>query len=241
MKTGWTAGASIAALVLVIGPAAGTAGAALPPITLTEAGVDAQRRPTARWTPEYPIVNIVVATRPVRDASTRPARRYWVQSGFHDRPEPFWRGDDPVIPGVYYTAIQGDAPFQGGMPWTPFKRFRVNARRGEWTGPTSQQHYIRFTRPGQRALRGLSLSVHGTGMSCEAHSSFTLAPRQVRVREDGSFSARFPGVTNRPRTSSADILIKGRARRRFARGVLRVSNLFEGCDSGRVRWSARRR
>ena len=42
--------------------------------------------------------------------------------------------DDPLIPGVYYTAIQGDAPLQANMPWTPSKRFRVESP-GRESGP----------------------------------------------------------------------------------------------------------
>lgn len=227
------------------GPAASSAAAGLlAPITLTEAGADAQRRPFARWTPAYPIVNILVSTRAVRDEDTRPSPRYWVQADSYgslvDGPEPFWQGDDSLIPGAYYTAIQGDAPLQADLPWTPSKRFRVKARRGEWTGPTSQKHYIRFTRPRRTVLRGLGFSIYGHGGGCEARSSFSL-PRQVHLRDDGSFSVRFQGVWNVPRTSTANIRIKGRVSRGFARGVLRVADLFEGCKTGRVRWSARRR
>jgi hypothetical protein len=223
MKPICTVGTCLSALIVTPGAAAGTAGGPLPPITLTEAGVDAQRHPFA---------------------DTRPSRRYWVQTGSYgvveDGPEPAWRGDYPLIPGVYYTAIQGDAPFQGGMPWTPSKRFRVKARQGEWTGPTSQKRYIRFTRPRPKALRGVRFSIYGRGGACEAHASFLL-PRPLEVREDGSFSGRFKNVWDVSRQSTADVRIAGRLRRSFARGVLRVDNLFEGCRSGRVTWSARRR
>lgn len=234
--------AAIAAFALALGGAAAAAGQGLAPITLTEAGADGQRRPFARWTPAYPIVNVLVSTRPIRAADGRPAQRYWVEADSYgivdDGPEPAWRGDDPLVPGTYWTAIQGDAPGQGGMPWTPFKRFRVIARRGEWAGPTSQRRYIRFARTPRGALRGLAFSVFARGPGCTAHSSFAL-PRSVAVREDGSFSAGFRGVSNLPGTSSANVRITGRVGRRVATGVVRVRNLFEGCRSGRVRWSAR--
>ena len=245
LKTRYIVGASFAGLVLMAGPAASTGAAGLlAPITLSETGADAKRRPFARWTPAYPIVNILVSTRAVTDPDTRPARRYWVQADTYgsldDGPEPFWRGDDPLIPGVYYTAIQGDAPLQANMPWTPSKRFRVKPRPGEWTGPTSQKRYIRFKRPRGGALRGLAFSVYARSDGCEAHSSFSL-PGRVLVLADGSFSARYEGVWNVNRQSTANIRIKGRVRSGFARGELRVTDLFEGCKTGRVRWSARRR
>ena len=41
----------------------------------TEAGADAQRRPFARWTPDYPFVNVRVTTRPVRGPGTEPSGR----------------------------------------------------------------------------------------------------------------------------------------------------------------------
>jgi hypothetical protein len=175
---------------------------------------------------------------------TEPGLRYRVQTGLYgildDGPQPFWRSAEPLVPGTYYTAIDGDAPSQGGRPWTAFKRFRVPARRGEWTGTTSQKRYIRFVRPRPRLLRGLTFSVYARGTACAAHSSFAL-PSQVRLRRDGRFSARFRGVWNLPRTSVANVRVSGRVRRGFARGVVRVDDLFEGCSSGAVRWSARRR
>ena len=235
--------AALATALVVVGAAAEQAGAqALAPITLTDAGADAKRRPFARWAPAYPIVNIAVSTRPIGDATGQPALRYRVQSGTYgaldDGPTPFWRGDDALVPGVYYTAIDGDAPSQGALPWTPFKRFRVTARRGEWTGATSQKRYVRFTRPRRGRIRGLAFSVYARGSGCEAHSTFAL-PRDLRVRRDGRFSARFRGVRNLPGTSTATIRVAGRIRRGFARGTIFVDDLFEGCRSGRIRWSAR--
>ena len=213
-------------------------------ITLTGAGADAQRRPFARWTPSFPIVNIAVSTRPVRGADTAPAIRYRVQSGSYgileDGPSPFWRGAEPLVPGVYYTAIDGDGPSQGALPWTAFTRFRVPARKGEWTGATSQRRYLRFTRPRARVLRRLAFSVYARGLACQVHSSFSI-PGDIRLRRDGGFSIRLQGVWNLPHTSTANIRVSGRVRRSFARGVVRVDDLFEGCSSGRVRWSARRR
>ena len=156
MKRAWIVGACLPALIVAPGAAAGTA--PLPPITLTEAGADVQRRPFARWTPDYPIVNILVSTRAVRDEDTRPALRYWVQTGFYgfldDGPEPLWRGDYPLIPGVYYTAVQGDGPFQGDLPWTPSVRFRVKARRGEWTGSDLPEALHPFCAPSSGGTEG---------------------------------------------------------------------------------------
>lgn len=237
------AAGSIAVSVVLVGAAAARADAApLPPIALSQAGADLKRRPFARWTPTYPIVNVRVSTRPVRDPNTQPSGRYLVQAGFHDRakdgPAPFWQSaDDPLVPGIYHTAIQGDAPFQAGMPWTAFRSFRVSARRGEWTGHTSQKRYIRFTRSRRGALRGLALSVHARG--CETYAALSLR-REVRVRKDGRFSARTNGVSRRW-IGAARARIEGRVRGGFARGVVEVADLFEGCSSGRVRWSARRR
>lgn len=233
--------AAIAAAALV--PGAGSAVAApLPPIELTDAGADAQRRPFARWRPDHPIVNLRVSTRPVRDPGTQPADRYLAQAGFYDRaahgPAPFWRGEgDPLLPGVYHTAIQGDGPGQGGAPWTQFRSFRVKPRRGEWTGPTSQKRYLRFTRTRAGALRGVAFSVYARG--CGTYASLRL-PGSVPLRADGRFSARGTGRSKRY-VGAAKVRISGRVRRGFARGTLRVDDLFEGCGSGYVRWSARRR
>jgi hypothetical protein len=89
-----------------------------------------------RWDPAWPLVNILVSTRPVRSADGTPALRYWVRAGFYDAlsdgPERVWRSDDPLIPGVYYTAISGDAAFEHS-PFTPFMRITVRPKRGEWT------------------------------------------------------------------------------------------------------------
>jgi hypothetical protein len=243
MKRALIAGACLAAL---IAPPGATAGPLPPaPITLTEASADAQRFPFARWTPDYPIVNVLVSSRPARDADTRPTRRYWVQTGFYDflndGPEPFWRGDHRLIPGIYYTAIDGDGPFLGELPWTASTRFRVKPRPGEWTGPTSQKRYIRLTRPRPGVLRRVSFSIYARSESCSGHTSFVL-PRPVPVAAEGKFSARFENVWDLPRQTAGDISINGRVRRNLARGVLRVKNLFEGgCKTGRVTWSARLR
>lgn len=236
------AATSLAGLFLVLGPAAGAQADPLPPIALTDAGADAQRLPFARWTPEYPIVNILVSTRPVRVPGTRPTARFWAEAGSYDRiedgPEALWRGEnDPLVPGLYYTSIQGDAPSQGGMPWTRFKRFKVKARPGEWTGNTSQKRYIRFRRSRGGALTGLAFSVYAH--ACGTFASLSL-PGKVQVDEDGRFSARARGTSKRF-VGAADARIHGRIRRGVARGVLRVEDLFEGCSSGRVRWSAHRR
>lgn len=243
MKRAWIVGACLSALIVAPGAAAGTG--PLPPITLTEAGADGQRLPFVRWKPDYPIVNILVSSRPARDADTRPTRRYWVQTGFYgfldDGPEPLWRGDHRLIPGIYYTAIDGDGPFQGELPWTASTRFRVKPRPGEWTGPTSQKRYIRLTRPRPGVLRGVSFSIYARSESCSGHTSFVL-PRPVPVDAQGRFSARFENVWDLPRQAVGDISINGRVRGAVARGVLRVKNLFEGgCKTGRVTWSARQR
>ncbi len=232
---------SVGAVVVVSLLIAPTAAAApFPPIELTQAGTDAQRRPFARWTPDYPFVNIRVATRPVRGPGTQPSSGYWVQADTFDRAEdgsaPFWRGA-PLVPGVYYTSIQGDAASQGGMEWTPFRRFRVAARSGEWTGPTSQRRYLRFTRPRRGVIQGLAFSVFAR--RCGGYAALSL-PGQVKVRRDGRFSARGTGRSTRW-VGAATVRIEGRIRRSFARGVVRVDGLFEGCSSGSVRWSARRR
>jgi hypothetical protein len=229
-------------LTVVIGLVVDKAGAQLPAITITEAGADAERRPFVRWMPDYPIVNIRVSTRPVSDPTGQPSSRHWVQAASYDRavhgPAPFWRGaDDPLAPGVYYTAIQGDAAFQGLAPWTPFKSFRVSARPGEWTGHTTQKRYIRFTRSSRGRPRGLAFSVYAP--ACGTYASVSL-PGEVRTRKDGSFSVSGRGVSRRW-IGTANVRIAGRVRRGFARGVLRVDDLFEGCSSGRVSWAARRR
>jgi hypothetical protein len=219
----------------------GARSAQLAPLTLTEAGVDGHRHPFARWDPAWPLVNISVSTRPVRSADGNPALRYWVQTGLYgalsDGPERIWRGKDPLIPGVYYTSISGDAPFEHS-PATPFKRVTVMPRPGEWTGPTSQQRYIRFTRPAPRVLERLSFSVFGPNDGC--HSSFVLR-RRIRLRPDGRFSAHLRNVWNLERQSQGNVRISGRVRDRFARGTLRVERLYEGCRTGPVGWSARRR
>jgi hypothetical protein len=219
----------------------GSGGAQPAPLTLTAAGVDAHRVPFVRWDPAWPVVNILVSTRPVSAADGTPALRYWVQAGSYgalsDGPERVWRGDNPFIPGVYYTAISGDAPFQHS-PFTPFKRVTVKPRRGEWTGPTSQKRYIRFTRPASRVLDRVSFSVFGPNDGCR--SSFVLHLR-IRLRHDGRFSVHLRQVWNLERQSQGDVRIKGRVRDRFARGSLRVERLFEGCKTGQVTWSARRR
>ena len=206
--------------------------------------MDGQRLPFVRWTPDYPIVNILVSSRPARDADTRPTRRYWVQTGFYgfldDGPEPFWRGDHRLIPGIYYTAIDGDGPFQGEL-LDRLTRFRVKPRPGEWTGPTSQKRYIRLTRPRPGVLRGVCFSIYARSESCSGHTSFML-PRPVPVDAQGRFSARFGNVWDLPRQASGNISINGRVRGGLVRGALRVKNLFEGgCNTGRVTWSVRRR
>ena len=115
MKRAWIVGACLAAPVVAPGAAAGTGPP--PPITLTEAGADGQRHPFARWTPDYPIVNILVSSQPGQrrgHPAVAPLLGPTGSYGFLDHgPEPFWRGNDRLIPGVYYTAIDGDAPFQG--------------------------------------------------------------------------------------------------------------------------------
>ena len=239
------AGAACVAAVVVVGPAAhGQGSGPLPPINLTGAGADGQRVPFARWTPDdYPIVNIRVSTRPVRGPGTQPAARFLIEAGSYDRiedgPEALWRSEnDPLVPGTYYTAIQGDAASQGGMPWTGFKRFRVKARNGEWTGNTSQKRYIRFRRKPGGAISGLAFSVFARG-TCGTFASLSV-PGRVAVDSDGRFSVRARGRSKRF-VGTADVRITGRVRRGFARGTLRVDDLFEGCSSGRVRWSARRR
>lgn len=237
-----TAGVLIGALGLCGNAiAAGAGSAQLAPLTLTEAGVDSHRHPFARWDPAWPLVNILVSTRPVRSADGTPALRYWVETGSYgalsDGPERAWRSDQPLIPGVYYTSISGDAPFEHS-PFTQFKRITVTPRRGEWTGPTSQQRYIRFTRPAPRVLHGMSFSIFGPHDGC--HSSFVLQ-RRIRLQPDGHFSLHLRNVWNLERQSPGDVRISGRVRHRFARGRLRVERLFEGCRTGLVHWSARRR
>jgi len=103
--------ASLLALAVGARPAVGSD--PLEPLTLTQAGVDTQRHPFAHWTPTWPLVNIAVSSRPVRRADGTPALRYWVQPGFMGSSPPvnFWRGDEPLVPGVYYTAVSGDAAF----------------------------------------------------------------------------------------------------------------------------------
>ena len=237
------AGVSVAALAMAGPPPVGTAAEPLPPIVLTDAGADVRRLPFARWRPDYPVVNVRVSTRPTRDAADRPAARYVAQNGSYSRdpdgPEPHWRGrNDPLLPGVYYTSIQGDAPSQANGPWTPFRRFRVRARSGEWTGSTSQKRPIRFTRPRPRVLRGLALYFYGR--PCGVPGSLSL-PGDVRVGRDDRFSARGRGRSRRY-IGAANLSIRGRVRGGFARGVLRVRDLFDGgCGTGLVRWSARRR
>jgi hypothetical protein len=227
-----------AALVIVCasaGPAA--AGEPLDPIKVEDAGVNVHRRPYVRWTPAWPLVNIGMTTRPVRRADGLPARRFTVTAGFMGSlpAETSWVGEDRLVPGDYHLSISGDAAFQTS-PWTPFVLITVRARHGEWTGPTSQKRYIRLGHPGPRVLDGVSFSVWGGGVgSC--YASFTL-PR-IWLRADGSFSAHFPSA--RSRQTGGNVWISGRLRRRFARGTLRVADMFEGCRTPIVRWSARRR
>ena len=229
--------ASVLALAVGAGPAVGAD--PLEPLTLTQAGIDTQRHPFAHWTPTWPLVNIVVSSRPVRRADGTPAFRYGVQTGFMGSLPPvnFWRGDEPLVPGVYYTAVSGDAAFQQS-PFTPFKRVTVKANQGEWTGPTSQKRYIRFKRPRLNLLEGLSFSVYGANDGC--HASFALR-RRIRTRDDGRFSALFPQVWTLNGQTTAGVEIRGRLRHRFARGTLQVERMYEGCESGRVRWTARLR
>jgi hypothetical protein len=228
---------ALAAAAIIAVPPAPAGAAHLEPIALTAAGADSGRLPFARWAPDYPIVNIRVSTR-----SGAAADLHRVQTGFYGREddgtEPFWRGeDDRLVPGVYYTSVQGDAPGHGGSPWSPATLFRVPARRREWTGPTSQGRYLRFTRSRSGALRGLAFSVYAPG--CRTHATLSL-PGSIRVRRDGTFSGRGTGTSKRF-VGTARIRIRGRVRRGFARGAIRVDDLFEGCSSGRIRWSARRR
>jgi hypothetical protein len=229
---------AVAVLALSAGPAS-AASEPLAPLTLTQAGVDAQRHPFARWAPAWPLVNIAVSTRPVRRADGTPAMRYTVQVGFMGSlpAETSWRGDEPLVPGVYYTAASGDAAFQQS-PYTPFTRVEVKAKRGEWSGPTSQKRYIRFMRPRPRVLDGVSFSVYGANDGC--HATFRL-PHRISVREDGRFSARFPQVRSLNGQTDGAVRIQGRVWRRFARGTLRVERMFEGCASGLVHWTAERR
>lgn len=229
--------ASMMALAVGAGPAVGSD--PLEPLTLTQAGVDPQRHPFAHWTPTWPLVNIAVSSRPVRRADGTPAIRYWVQPGFMGSSPPvnFWRGDDQLVPGVYYMAVSGDAAFQHS-PLTPFKRVTVKAKQGEWTGPTSQKRYIRFRRPRPNVLEGMSFSVYGANDGC--HASFALR-RQIGTRDDGRFSAHLPHVWTLNGQTTADVGIRGRVRRRFARGTLQVERMYEGCESGTVRWTARLR
>jgi hypothetical protein len=226
----------------LMAPLAAGAGAApridpLEPLTLTGAGVDAQRHPFARWTPTWPLVNILVASRPVRRADGTPPLRYWVQTGFMGSQPPVtsWRGDEPLVPGAYFITVSGDAAFQHS-PYTPFQRVTVKAKQGEWTGPTSQKRYIRFRRPGPGILDDVSFSVYGANDGC--HASFALR-RRIRVRDDGRFSARFPQAPSLNGQTSGDVQVRGRMQRHFARGTLRVERMFEGCKSRQVRWTAR--
>ena len=62
--------------------------------------------------------------------------------------------------------------------------------------------------------------------------------RPIRVRDDGRFSARFRQASSLNGQTSGDVRIRGRVRRRFARGTLRVARMFEGCESRQVRWMA---
>jgi hypothetical protein len=227
-------GTSTAALGLGAVPAS----AQLAPLTLSQAGADIHRHPFARWTPAWPLVNILVSTRPIRDADGTPAMRYWVQVGFMGSvpPETSWRGDDPLIPGAYYTSISGDAAFQHS-PWTAFKRVEVKAKRGEWTGPTTQGYYIRLRRPRPQLLTRVSFSIYGANDGCRA--SFVLRHR-IRVGADGRFSAHVRQSTLNGQTEG-DVRIRGRVRRGFGRGTLRVADMYEGCKTGLVHWTARRR
>ena len=224
-------------LALGAGPAAGSD--PFEPLTLTQAGVDTQRHPFAHWTPTWPLVNIAVSSTPVRRADGTPALRYWVQAGFMGSLPPvnFWRGDEPLVPGVYYTAVSGDAAFQQS-PFTPFTRVTVKAKHGEWTGPTSQKRYIRFRRPRLNVLEGISFSVYGANDGC--HASFALR-RRIRTRDDGRFSAHFPHAWSLNGQTPANVEVRGRVRRRFARGTLQVERMYEGCETGQVRWTARLR
>ena len=81
----------------------------LEPLTLTGAGVDAQRHPFARWTPAWPLVNILVASSPVRRADGTPPLRYWVQTGFMGSHAPVtsWRGDEPLVPAGGSIGVTG--------------------------------------------------------------------------------------------------------------------------------------
>jgi hypothetical protein len=233
---------SIVVVLGLLGPSAAPALAApLQPIQLTQAGADSHRVPFARWAPDHPIVNIRVSTRPTRMADGQPAIRYWEAAGSYGRlddgPAPEWlSGDGPLVPGLYYTSIQGDGP-SGPTDWTPSHSFRVKARHGEWTGPTSQKRYLRFTRSRTGALRGLALSVYAPG--CTGHASLSL-PGSFRVHRNGTFSATGRGRSRRW-IGTARVRVSGRIHRHFARGVVRVDDLFEGCGSGRVSWSARLR
>ncbi|MBN1530974.1 MAG: hypothetical protein JW895_18070 [Thermoleophilaceae bacterium] len=217
------------------GPAA--AGEPLAPLEITSARVDAQRHVFVSWAPAWPLVNIAVTTRPVRRPDGEPARRYQVQGGFMGSlpPQTSWRVEDPLIPGEYHVSISGDAAFRHS-PATPFEHLAVKARRGEWTGSTSQSRYIRLRHPGPRVLDGTSFSVWG-GEPDGCYVSFAL-PR-IWVRPDGSFSAHFPSAHSRQ--TEGDVRISGRVRDRFARGTLRVTNMFEGCRTKVVSWSARKR
>ena len=103
--------ASMLALTAGAGPAVGSD--PLEPLTLTEGGVDAQRHPFVQWTPTWPLVNIAVSSRPVRRADGTPAFRYTVQTGFMGSlpPVDFWRGDEPLVPGVYSRRCPGTPRF----------------------------------------------------------------------------------------------------------------------------------
>ena len=127
-------------------------------------------------------------------------------------PKTSWRGDDPLIPGRYYTSISGDAAFQRS-PWTPFERVDVKPGPREWTGSTSQRHYIRLIRPGPHVLRRVSFSIYGANDGCRA--SFVLR-RQIRIREDGRFFVRTWTSTLNEQTQGV-VRIRGRVRKRFAR------------------------
>ena len=88
-----------------------------------------------------------------------------------------------------------------------------------------------------RVLQAVLFTVYGRNDGC--HVAIAL-PRRIRTRDDGRFSAQFPSLTSSGQTT-ADVRIEGRVRRRFARGTLQVERMYEGCESGRVRWTARLR
>ena len=105
--------------------------------------------------------------------------------------------------------------------------------RGRYRGSTSQGETICFNvvkRGARRSLTGLEFAWTGSCPDSTAGSTFS-GFRRVPVRRNG----RFEGSS-----FNSDLTFAGRITGRTARGTLRMQPGRGGCDSGRVRWNARK-